>query len=88
MQDSYCSIVRHARGRSEWSERTYQRAKVIPNLGDVWVETNRAGICIQSVAVLVNLIVQYTDGAPKRRVSAITIYRLLVSLVRFWVLLL
>lgn len=66
--------------------RLVQRSKVVPNFGNVWVKTYRAGVRIQSVPVLVNLVVKHTNGTPKCRVPAVAIDSLLVCLIRFRVL--
>lgn len=66
----------------------YQSAKVVPDLGNVWVEAYRAGVRIECVSVLVNLVIQDSNGAPESRVPAITVDSLLVCLVCLGVLLL
>jgi hypothetical protein len=68
--------------------RLVQRAKVIPHLGDVGIEADGPGVSVQSIPVLVDLVVENTDGAPKGRVSAIAVDRLLVRFVCFRVFLL
>ena len=69
-------------------EQTHQCAKVVPNLGDVGVEANGSGIRIKRVSVLVDLVVQDSDGAPECRIASVTVDCLLVGLVCFWELLL
>lgn len=68
--------------------RFVQSAEVIPDFGDVGVEADGSGVGIQSISVLVDLIVQDADRAPKRGVLTIPINRLLVRFVRLGVLLL
>ena len=65
-----------------------QSTKVVPHLRDVWVQPNGARVGVQSIAVLVDLVVQDTNGAPESRVPAIAVDGLLVCFVRFWILLL
>jgi hypothetical protein len=68
--------------------RLVQCAEVVPNLRDIWIETDGTGICIQCIPILVNLVIENSDGAPEGRVSAIAIDRLLVGLIGLGVLLL
>lgn len=67
---------------------SYQSAKVVPNFRDVWIEANGAGVGIERIAVLVDLVIKDSDGAPKRRVAPISVDGLLVSLICFRILLL
>ena len=69
-------------------EQTYQGPKVVPDFGDVRIQPNGPGICVESVAVLVDLIVEYADRAPECRVPAVAIDRLLVGFICFGELLL
>lgn len=66
----------------------YKSAKVVPDLGNVRVEAYRAGVRIECVSVLVDLVIQDSNGAPESRVPAITVDSLLVCLVCLGVLLL
>jgi hypothetical protein len=68
--------------------RLVESAKIVPNLGDEGVQTNGARVRIQRIPVLVDLVVQHTDGAPERRVSSIPIDGLLICLVGLGILLL
>lgn len=68
--------------------KAYQCAQVIPDLGNVRVKADGAGVGIEGVPVLVDLVVQNTNGAPEGGVPAITVDGLLVGLVRLGVLLL
>ena len=61
--------------------------KIEPNLRNVWVDPYRSGVSIKGVPVLIDLEVEYADGAPEGRVPAVAIDGLLVRLVRFVVLL-
>lgn len=65
-----------------------QRAQVVPNLANVRVQSDGPGVCIECVAVLVDLVVEYTNGAPEGRVSTIPVNGLLVGFIRLGVLLL
>jgi hypothetical protein len=71
-----------------YSLSTYQSTKVIPNLRDIWVKSNSTRIRIKSVAILVDLVVQHTNTAPKCWVSAVTVHSLLIGFVRLGVFLL
>lgn len=62
-------------------EQTYQRAKVVPNLGDEGIQADRARVCIKCVPVLVDLVIEHTDRAPECRVPTVSIYRLLIGLI-------
>ena len=63
---------------------TYQSAKVVPDFGDVRVETDCSGVCIQCITILIDLIVQHTDGAPERWIPPISIHGLLISFICLW----
>lgn len=66
----------------------YQCSKVVPHLGNVWVESNGTRVRIQSVAVLIDLVVEDTDRAPECRIASIPVNGLLISLVGLGILLL
>lgn len=76
---SYCCACR---------KQTHQSSEVVPNLRDIGVQADSARVSIERIPVLVDLVVKNTNGAPERRVPAITVDGLLVSLVRLRVLLL
>lgn len=61
--------------------------KIEPNLRNVRVEPDCAGICIQGVFELANLEVENANGDPKGRITTIAIDGLLISLIRFVVFL-
>jgi hypothetical protein len=69
-------------------KQTYQSPQVVPDLGDVRVQAYRSGICIKCISVLINLVVQNANRAPKCRVPSVSIDGLLIRLVRLWILLL
>lgn len=68
--------------------RTYQRTQVVPDFRDVRIESYGARVRIKCVAVLIDLVIENSNGTPERRVPTITVHRLLVSLVCFGVFLL
>lgn len=41
--------------------RLVEAAQIIPHLADKRVETDRTGVCVEGVAVLIDLIVKNTD---------------------------
>ena len=65
---------------------TYQSPEIVPHLRNVRVQANSTRVGVQRITVLVNLIVQYTNGAPKGWVPSVTVDRLLISFVRLGVL--
>jgi hypothetical protein len=69
-------------------KQTYQGAQVVPDLGDVRVQAYRAGICIERISILVDLVIQDANRAPECRVPSIAIDSLLIGLVCLGVLLL
>lgn len=69
-------------------KQTYQCTQVVPDLGDVRVQAYRAGICIERISVLINLVVQYANRAPESRIPPVSINSLLIGLVCLGVLLL
>lgn len=71
-----------------WRARTDQCAEVIPHFRNERVEPNGARVRVQRISVLIDLIVQDTDGAPEGRVTTLAVDRLLVGLVCFGILLL
>lgn len=68
--------------------RFVQGTQVIPNLRNVRVEADGAGVRIECIAVLVDLVVEHTNGAPESRVATITVHRLLVRLISLGIFLL
>jgi len=65
-----------------------KRTKVIPDLRNVGVEADSTRVCIKRIAVLVDLVVKNTNGAPECRVATVTVDCLLIGFVCLWVLLL
>ena len=53
---------------------TYQSAQIVPDLRNVGVETNGSGVGIQSIAILVDLIVQDTNTAPECGIATVTVH--------------
>lgn len=68
--------------------KTYKSAKIIPNLRDVRVQADGTRVCIESVPILVNLVIENTDRAPEGWIATVTVDGLLVCFVRLRVLLL
>lgn len=62
--------------------RLIKRAEVIPDLRDVWVESDRSRVGVKGVSELVDLVVEDADRAPERRVSTVPVDGLLIRLVR------
>jgi hypothetical protein len=67
------------------ADNTYQSPEIVPDLRYVRVQTNRAGVCVQGITILVNLIVENTDRAPECRIPSISVDCLLVRFIRLWV---
>lgn len=63
-----------------------QSAEVIPDLGDKWVKANSPRVGVQSISVLVDLVVEHTNGAPEGGIASITVDSLLVRLVSLRIL--
>lgn len=80
--------VSTSRSLYKTEEQTHQCAKVVPDLRDIGIQANGSGICIEGVTILVDLVVQDSDGAPECRISSIAVDSLLVGLVSLWELLL
>lgn len=68
--------------------RLVKRAKVVPDLRDVGVESDGARVCIKRIAVLVDLVVKNTNRTPECRVATVAVYSLLIGLISLGVLLL
>lgn len=81
------TMMRSDETDEEWWE-TYQSAEIVPNLTNIRIEADGARVCVKRIAVLIDLVVEYTDGAPESRVTAISVDSLLIGFVRFRVLLL
>ena len=71
-----------------YTKQTYQSTKIVPDFGDVGVQTYSPGVCIESVAVLVDLVIEHADRTPECRIASVAVNRLLVSFVRLGVFLL
>lgn len=78
--------VSHA--QQQHCHSTYQSSQVVPNLGNVWIQANGTRVGVESVTVLIDLVIEHTNGAPKGRVASITVHGLLVGFVSLWILLL
>jgi hypothetical protein len=64
-----------------------QTSKIKPDFGDIWIDADSTRVSIESVTVLVDLKIEYTDGAPEGRITTVPVDRLLVSFVSLVVLL-
>lgn len=69
-------------------ENTYQSTQIVPHFRNVRVQANSTRVSIQSITVLIDLIIQNTNGAPESGITTITVDSLLVSLVCLGVFLL
>ena len=67
---------------------SYQCTKVIPDLRNVRIQSDCAGVGIEGVSVLVDLVIKHTNGAPEGRISSIAVNCLLICFVRLGVFLL
>ena len=67
---------------------SHQSPKIVPDFRYVRVQADRSGIRIEGIPVLIDLVIQHANGAPKRRVATISINRLLVGFIRLGILLL
>lgn len=89
LQDSYFRRVSvQSCPATDTKKQTYQGSEVVPNLRDVRVETDRAGVCVKRIPVLIDLVIEDSDGAPECWVPAVAVHRLLIGFVRLRVLLL
>lgn len=68
--------------------QTYKGPKIIPNFGDIGVQTDRSGVCIKRITVLIDLIIKHANRAPERRIASIPVDCLLIGLVGLGILLL
>lgn len=67
---------------------TYQSPEIVPDLGNVRVQAYCSGVCIKCIPILIDLVIQNTNGTPECGVAAISIHGLLIGFVRFGVFLL
>lgn len=68
--------------------RLIQSSEIVPDFGDVRIQSDSSRVRIKGISVLVDLIVKDTNRAPEGRVTTITIDSLLVSFVCLGVFLL
>lgn len=61
--------------------RLVERSEVEPDFSEVRVNANGAGVSVESVVELIDVVVEYSDRAPEGRVLAIPIDCLLIGLV-------
>ena len=61
--------------------RFVQAAEIEPYFRNEGIETNRTGVCVQGVSVLIDLVVEHTNGAPECRVLAISVHGLLICFI-------
>lgn len=81
-------VISYTYEKSRLSLKTYQSAEIVPDLRNVRVQANSPRVRVQSISVLVDLVIQDTDGAPKSGILPIAIHSLLVGFICFWILLL
>lgn len=60
---------------------TYQCPEVVPDLRYVRIQADSPRVCIQGIAILVDLVVQNSDRAPECRVATIAIHSLLIRFI-------
>lgn len=77
--------MRLTRREMRWA---YQCSQVVPHFRNVGIEADGTRVCVEGVAVLINLVVQHADGAPECGVAPVAVNGLLVGLVRLGKLLL
>jgi hypothetical protein len=68
--------------------QAHQSTQVVPDFGDVRVQAYRTGVSIKRISVLVDLVIQNANRAPKSWIPTVTIYSLLIGFICFWVFLL
>jgi hypothetical protein len=62
--------------------RLVERTQIVPHFRNVRVQADGARVGVERVAVLVDLVVQHTDRAPKGGITAVPIDGLLIRFVR------
>lgn len=67
---------------------THKSPEVIPDLRNEGVQANGPAVSIQGIPVLVDLIVQHSDGAPEGGVTPIPVDSLLICFICLWIFLL
>lgn len=70
------------------NDRAHQSTEIVPNLGDVGIQSDCSGVRVQCVTVLVDLVVEHADRAPECRIATISVDCLLIGFVGFGILLL
>lgn len=68
--------------------RFIQCTQIVPDLRNIWVQADSPTVCIQCIAVLINLVVENTDRAPESGITPISVNSLLIRLVSLRILLL
>lgn len=68
--------------------QTYKSPKVIPNFRDIGVQTDRTGVRIKRVTVLINLVIEDANRAPESGITSISVDCLLIGLIGLGILLL
>lgn len=64
-----------------------KRAEVEPYFGNVRVDPNCPRIGVEGITILVDLEIEYANGAPEGGVATVTVHRLLVGFISLVVLL-
>lgn len=70
------------------AQGAYQSSEIVPNLRDVRVQADGTRVGVQSIPILIDLIVENTDGAPEGGIATVAVYGLLVGLICLGVFLL
>jgi hypothetical protein len=64
-----------------------QRANIIPDFANVWVDIDRTRIRIKGIQVLAQLVEEHAQGTPDIRVGWISIHSVLVGIISVFVIL-
>ena len=54
-------VVSSGTNRESIKQQTYQSSQVVPDLGYVWVQSDRTGVRIKRISVLVDLVVEHSN---------------------------
>lgn len=49
------------------------KRECVPNFAEIWIQANSTAVRVKSVSVLVDLIIEYSNGTPEGRISPISI---------------
>ena len=76
-----CSATVSINGVCVLAATFVERTQIVPDLRHIWIQSDCARISIHRITILIHLVIQDANRAPKRCVSTISVHSLLIGIV-------